>query len=472
MGSIDSRIWAQEEFGHAVLGHALRVEALVRVASGCAERPAGKVTEVFRTSADRESAYRFVENESVACEAVMQAAHEAASRRCRDAAFAHVPIDKSSLTLTDHAQTKGFGMVGNSKSKTTGLNVMSALAITPDGVPRGIAYQRYWTRPRQPAPSRKAKKKKPLKDRESHLWLEAMMAIEQTFSAQAPGCRPWFQIDREGDVSSALIWAVEGGHWLTVRGTIDRRLFPDGPSRTYLRSRLGSEPVLGSYRIEISARPGRSAREARLEVRAAKVTLSVPIDERQRRRKAIDINVVFVTEPNPPEGVEPVDWMLLTTHPVEGYDDAWAVIHGYTQRWRIEEFHRAWKSGTCKVEDSQLRTPEHVIRWAIVLASVACRVVRLAYLARAHPNEDASIEFSADEITVIRILARPSKPSSKPAVGEVIHWLASLGGYTGPKLSGGPPGFIVLTRGLAYIQSALELMRMTARRDGPTSARH
>lgn len=472
MASIDSQTWAQEEFGHAALGHALRVESLVRVASGCAERPAGKVTEVFRTPADREAAYRFVENESVACEAVMQAAHEAAARRCQQASFAHVPLDKTSLTLSDHAQAKGFGMVGTSEAKAVGLNVMNALAITPEGIPQGIAYQRYWMRPRQPEPSRRARKKKPLQERESHLWLEAMRTIDHTFATQANGCRPWFQIDREGDVSSALVWAVESGHWLTVRGAIDRRVFDDGPSQTYLRGRLQTEPVLGCYHILKSARPGQREREAELQVRAAKVTLDVPIDEKQRKRKAIELTVVFVTEPNPPDGETPIDWMLLTTYPVNGFEDARAVIHGYTQRWRIEEFHRAWKTGVCNVEDTQLRRPSHVIRWAAVLASVAIRVVRLAYLARALPTEDAAIEFSADEITVIRTLSKPFRPSSSPSVGEVIHWLASLGGYTGPKVSGGPPGFIVLTRGLNYIQSALEFMHASAPgHNTPISAR-
>jgi hypothetical protein len=468
MGRIESRTWAQEEFGHAALGHALRGKALVRMASGCAERPAGKVTEVFRTSADRESAYRFVENESVPYEAVMQAAHEAAARRCMDASFVYVPLDKSSLTLTDRAQAKGFGMVGTSKRKNAGLNVLSALAITPDGIPQGVAYQHYWRRPRQRKPPRSVSRKKPLEERESYLWLEAMMSIEQTFATQENGCRPWFQIDREGDVSSALICAVENGYWLTVRGIADRRLSDKGDEAPrHVRERLESEPVLGSYQIVISARPGRSQRNAELEVRAAKVTLSVPIDKGHHRRKAIDITAVLVTEANPPEGIEPLDWLLLTTHPFEGYDDALAIIYGYTQRWRIEEFHRAWKSGVCNVEDTQLRTPNHVIRWAVVLASVACRVVRLTYLARALPNEDATIEFSSEEITVIRILAEPSKPSSNPSVKEVIYWLASLGGYTGPKVSGGPPGFIVLSRGLDYIRPVLDFIHLTARQEDP-----
>ena len=71
--------WADEEFGHAALGHALRVKAVVRTARGCAERPAGKVTEVFQKSADRASAFRWVENVDVESRLLTKAAGAAAA---------------------------------------------------------------------------------------------------------------------------------------------------------------------------------------------------------------------------------------------------------------------------------------------------------------------------------------------------------------------------------------------------------
>src|ERR1700687_721966 len=111
MGSVDPGEWAREEFGHARLGHALRVRALVRTAAGCAKQPGGKVTSVFYRGADRESAYRFVENEAVDLDALMAAAHEAAARRCAGSQYVYVPVDKTSLNITDRAKDKGFGMV-------------------------------------------------------------------------------------------------------------------------------------------------------------------------------------------------------------------------------------------------------------------------------------------------------------------------------------------------------------------------
>ena len=457
MASVDPGKWAQEEFGHAELGHSLRLKALVRVAGGCAERPAGKVTEVFKTAADRESAYRLVENEDIDSAAVMRAAHQAAARRCTGSSFVYVPVDKSTLSLKDWSGTKGFGMIGDSEARATGINVLTALAVAEDGIPQGIAHQRFWLRPRQSRQSKSVRRNKPLESRESYLWFEAMSAVTQTFEREAPSCRPWFQIDREGDVSSAIAWAVDGKHWLTVRGAQNRRLEVQGDDRSNIRDALESAPVLGSYLVDKSARPGETARTAIVDIRTANVTLSIPIDKAQKRRRPLAITVVLVSEPAPPEGKPALDWMLLTTYPVKSLGDAHAVVLGYAQRWRIEEFHRAWKTGSCNVEDSQLRSVDHVIRWAVLLASVAIRVIRLAYLARSQPDKPASIEFSPAEITVIRTLSKPTRPSPNPTVGQVIHWLASIGGYTGPTSSGGPPGFIVISRGLDHIQSALDL---------------
>jgi hypothetical protein len=410
------------------------------------------VTSVFYRGADRESAYRFVENEAVDLDALMAAAHEAAARRCAGSQYVYVPVDKTSLNITDRAKDKGFGMVGTSAANATGLNVLSALAVTPDGVPQGLAYQQYWARARKKRSSRRVRKKTLLESRESHLWQEAMESVVAKFAEQANGCRPWFQIDREGDVSGALEWAVDGGHLLTVRAQRNRRVAVEDQPRKYVRGVIEALPALGVQQVHKSARPGQSERIAKVEVRAGTVDLDIPINESQKRRRALRVNVVLVSEPSPPAGEEALDWMLFTTAPVDGFKDAVAVVFGYTQRWRIEEFHRAWKSGTCNVEESQTRSPTHLIRWAILLASVAVRVVRLAYLGRALSTAPASVEFSKDEILAIKMAVKPRNPPAEPTLGVVIGWLASIGGYIGPKSAGGPPGPIVLTRGLEFIQ--------------------
>lgn len=108
-------------------------------------RPSGRVADVFPDAAEREAAYRFVESDEVDEATLKGAAHDAGAKRCAEAEFAYVAVDKSSLTLPGRPGTTDFGMVASSRMKVHGVLVMSALAVTPDGTPQGLVAQDYWT---------------------------------------------------------------------------------------------------------------------------------------------------------------------------------------------------------------------------------------------------------------------------------------------------------------------------------------
>ena len=162
-----------------------------------------------------------------------------------------------------------------------------------------------------------------------------------------------------------------------------------------------------------------------------------------------------------PTGKEPPDWLLLTNLRVENFTQARAVVSTYALRWRIEEFHRTWKSSHCNVEGSQLRSEQALRKWALVMAAVASRIERLKLLARTKPHPPADTEFSEIELHALLLLKRRSKkkaetiPDSVPTIAQATLRLAELGGYTG-KSSGGPPGTITISRGLAKLRSAAD----------------
>ncbi|HMJ13074.1 MAG TPA: IS4 family transposase, partial [Polyangiaceae bacterium] len=140
------------------------------------------------------------------------------------------------------------------------------------------------------------------------------------------------------------------------------------------------------------------------------------------------------------------------------------VIFGYTLRWRIESFHKTWKSGACNVEETQLRSQQAVTVWATLLAAVAARIERLKLLSRSDPEKPASIELDPHEIRALIVLKREYKkkteviPDTMPTIGQATRWIADLGGYTG-RSSGGPPGAITIRRGLDYLKPAADLLR-------------
>ena len=51
--------------------------------------------------------------------------------------------------------------------------------------------------------------------------------------------------------------------------------------------------------------------------------------------------VVRVVELDPPEGVEPIEWILLTSEAVESFEQACERVDWNACRWIIEEWHKA-----------------------------------------------------------------------------------------------------------------------------------
>src|SRR5205814_8348 len=127
-------------------------------------------------------------------------------------------------------------------------------------------------------------------------------------------------------------------------------------------------------------------RTAVMQVQVAAVELDL-LDPASKRHAVANFWAVRAIEVGTvPAGQSAIEWLLLTTFPVETSEAAQQVIVGYSTRWRIEEFHKTWKSGGCRIEETQLRQADHIQRWATILASVAIRIVRLKYLSRNAPE--------------------------------------------------------------------------------------
>jgi hypothetical protein len=219
-----------------------------------------------------------------------------------------------------------------------------------------------------------------------------------------------------------------------------------------------------------NAKKGKAARKeriAQLSVRAA--TVEVILRE-QGSQRAIPkmLNIVHVREAGTtPREEEPLEWFLLTNHPIATTDEIRRVVYGYTQRWRVEDFHKAWKSGRCNVEESQLHSSEAVMRWATILAAVAARAENLKHLSRAEPQKLASTELSWEELEALRLLRAEYGPvgEKRPRsldLETATRWIAELGGYTG-KSSGGPPGTITIQRGLDQLTVAARVIAIQKR---------
>jgi len=451
--------WAEEEFGHARLGDKRRTKRLVKMAGQLVETPAGRVTQAFRSEAQQQAAYDFLEQPETRPAAIAAASAEAGARRCQSHPFVYVPVDGTSLNFAQVPDTCHLGPVGSRRKGARGLQVMSAIALSPEGVPLGLVGQKLWVRPKRR--KRKPARQRPLQARETAFWFHVISEVNAAFDRADVTTRRWYQLDRGGDFQEMLEFVAATPHLVTVRSAQNRRLHH---TERLLRETLSRSPVLGYLELPVSESEQRQARLARLSVRARRVRLLIK-DRATGAWKELELGVVLVREVHTtPAGEKPIDWLLWSNHPCRHFEEAVAIVDGYAQRFAIEPWHRTWKND-CGIEEAQLRTRPALEKWATLTAAVAMRLRNLVHLARVEPQAPATRELTQYEIDAAILLSETTdyRPGEVPPIGKVVDWIARLGGYTG-KSSGGPPGTTVVGRGLERLAGAAKVLETQARR--------
>src|SRR5205807_1092547 len=182
----DVRAWAEQEFGSAALGDARRTRRVKAMALVAMDRPAGQVTAVYAGAA-REGAFRLLENDEVDAAEIARSAHRACAQRAKAEKFVFAPVDGTSLSITDRQQEKGLGQVGARHMNISGVQVMTAIAVSPRGVPLGICGQQFWVRG-EADPRPKAKRKgRNVAQTEMAYWINTAEQARAAFAEEAPG---------------------------------------------------------------------------------------------------------------------------------------------------------------------------------------------------------------------------------------------------------------------------------------------
>jgi len=150
------------------------------------------------------------------------------------------------------------------------------------------------------------------------------------------------------------------------------------------------------------------------------------------------VNVVLVRELNPAADDVPVEWILLTSLPIDDAEQVRQVIQYYCVRWMIEIVFRILKSGY-RVE---VRRFEHVDRFLPCLGVyliVAWRTLYVCRLGRAFPEISCEAIFEpAEWKSVYQVVRREPAPSEPPVLSVMVRMVAQLGGYVNRKRADDP----------------------------------
>jgi hypothetical protein len=440
--------WVHREFGGAQLGDARLSRRLLDLGTAFFARPQANIPQACGSTAAAKAAYRFFDNDRVTMDALLEPHHQATIERMRHEPVVLVAQDTTSLCYTMHPGMKGLGPISNKVDGPQGIEVHSAHAFTPAGLPLGVLDIEAWARDPAEFGKRKACNAKPIEDKESRKWLTALKPIAEA-AARCPGTRVVTLADREADIYEYLLDAHQRGLETVVRARHKERAL-DGEV-VKLWPRMLARPSAGTIELTVPGHGARPARLARLSLRFDTVTLKPPRGKPDL--PPLRLVVVLSHEEAPPPNVtEPLEWLLLCTAPLPGQavaslPDAVERTQWYACRWGIEVFHRILKSG-CQIEDRQLGTANRLRACLAIDAVVAWRIHHLTYLGRATPDLPCDTVFGDDLWKgVIVFRTRKPPPAKPPSLREMIRMIAGLGGFLGRR-SDGEPGTQTLWRGL------------------------
>lgn len=431
---------------------------------GLAERLISKPDESFpqalRGSAELEAAYRFFGNVAVTPDAILNGHYEGVRRRCESESTVLAIHDTTALSFRHDGKRRGAD--GKSLPKQRFFAHL-CLAITDDGTrrPLGIAGLGTWYRGASYGGGG-------WHDEYDRWWLMAELAAQRLSHGSVVHI-----MDREADDYWLFHNLVSNGERFIVRarsgGTRTRLLFDDDFRQLHeavasLEAAVERDVKLSKRRktgspVHDGIHPPRESRLTRLSIAARALTLKRPKrhpKQSKARRAAtltptMQLNVVRVWEPTPPPGEKPVEWVLLTTDPIDSEEQILKIVDRYRARWTIEEYFKALKTG-CAYESRQLADYESLANALAIFAPIACTLLDLRSEARRTPDAPAELVLTKTQLEVLRVLGRVPL-SEAPTQREALLAVAALGGHI--KWSG-DPGWQTLGRGYA------DLLKLTA----------
>jgi len=336
--------------------------------------------------------YRLLGNSKFDIDQVMGLASAATFSRMKGTVL--LIQDTTDINLNSHKKTEGLGYCSE---YVRGIKLHSCIAISPEGIPFGLVSQSYETRHEAKSHLTKAEKAaRPIEEKESYRWIDT---IRNATAVVPDGIHFITVCDREGDFYELYTEACELGEDFIIRAAHNRNTDTSEKSMAKLRQ----TPAIGTVTVNIprDSRKNIPARQSTMEVASCRVNIEKPSSVcDQTLPSCLALNLVRITELNPPKGCEPIEWILTTSLPIESVADAMTVVEYYVQRWKIERFHFVLKSGM-GAEKIQQRSYERIKPVLLIYSVIALYIMAVTLIGRVLPDAPCTLLLDEDEWKVL-----------------------------------------------------------------------
>lgn len=430
--------WYEEEAKSADFGDVRLENRMKKLLELFGNKPSYSIPQACGGWAETLAAYRFFANDKVSFEQILDCHYAPTLARIREQPVVLLPQDTTDLIHVVTKNAKGIGTLKNTEKCERFLHPV--LAITPDRVPLGVVSAKLWQR--SETGIRKERAGKPIEEKESFRWLEGYQ-VACDIQAQAPQTLIVSVADRECDIYELFVEMHEYSSssqaaWI-IRSAQDRllenkELENKDKTAQKLWQQLQSAPALGTSEFTLPASGNRKARQVQQTIRATTVTLKPPARAiKGYSLPPATINAVYAKEENPPEGVEAIEWLLLTCLPISSFEQVSLILEWYVARWEIEIYFRVLKQG-CTIEKLQFSDEKHFAACLALYMIIAWRVLYVTMLGRDYPFVSCEALFSKEEWQTLFIVTQQKPPPSEPPpLVMMVRLLAGLGGFLARK---------------------------------------
>jgi hypothetical protein len=441
-------------FGAAQLGDVRRTRRLVQAADAIVQHPGGTLPQKLHDPTPLDALYRLANRKEVTHDAVLEPHRQRTLRLMSEADGPVLLIhDTTELDYTSLSSLTGLGQIGNGHGR--GYECHNTLAVHfPTRTVLGLANQILARRDTiGKGESRQARRER--ETRQSRLWKRGSEAV-----GPAPEGALWVDIcDRGADVFEYIAYRHKTlGHFI-VRSKHDRlcTVLIDGiPCRRKLHGHARPLEPLGGRYVPVAALQGQPARRAKVLIAAGEVELVAPKQPRgDHGPEPLPLRVVVLREVEAPDGVDPLEWILLSNRPAGDLVEAGEIADWYGYRPIVEELPKGMKTG-CGVETLQFTTEAAIQPVIALLSVVAVFLLGLRDAAR-DPATTAQAATQFVPVSYSEVLCSWRHGEVRPGwtVGEFDFALGRLGGHQNRK-NGPPPGWLVLCRGWTRLQAMVD----------------
>lgn len=445
-------------FGSAELGDRRRTERLVMTFDQLRRHPGSTLPNKLASPSDLKALYRLMDRPEVTHEALMVPIRAYTSKNIAACQGRVLLIhDATELDYTDRKSlAEHLGQIGSGRGR--GYICQNVLAVDPEthsvlGLMDQILHCRDEVPEKETMAEHRARA-----TRESLLWLRGTRHLPRD-------CRLVDVADQGADTFEFLEHEYHSGRTFVIRACKTRAVQGGhggkGPKH-YLSDYVHGLPELGSFTMDVQSQRNsdgsfRSARTAaEFVVRGGAVLIHPPHAKwGEHGDDPLPLYVALLTEARPPKGEKPIEWLLLTNEPVEGFEDAWRVATWYECRWVVEEYHKGMKTG-CDVEELQFTTVDRLQPAIALLSAVALTLLNLRDASRRHDARTrlATTMISHDYVAALTAW-RYGEVRIDVSVHDFYYALARLGGHQN-RTHDKSPGWLVLWRGWVKLQAMLD----------------